>query len=149
MFFFLFLRKNIRTLGKSSTTSERDAFQTKIPHCPNRFQIYFGLMTNSCIISVLMSSCRKSRPAKATIACELYRMFDHFHWVGFYRNIAGEVLKIGPYQGSDGCLTIPYSKGVCGKCAREKTVQNVPDITQEADHIACSATSKNLSQISK
>ena len=79
----------------------------------------------------------------ATIVCELYHTFEPFHWVGFYRNVGGQILKIGPYQGAHGCLTIPFSKGICGKCAREKTVQNVPDVTQEPDHIACSATTKS------
>jgi L-methionine (R)-S-oxide reductase len=79
----------------------------------------------------------------ATIACELFHSFDHFHWVGFYRNVGGQNLKIGPYQGAHGCLTIPFSRGICGKCAREKTVQNVPDVTQEPDHIACSPTTKS------
>ena len=79
----------------------------------------------------------------ATIACELYRSFERFDWVGFYRNVGGEVLKIGPYQGAHGCLTIPFARGVCGRCARERTVQNVPDVTRVASHIACSATTRS------
>jgi len=79
----------------------------------------------------------------ATIACELYRTFEQFQWVGFYRNMGGEVLKIGPYQGAHGCLTIPFSKGVCGKCARERTVQNVPDVSRVPYHMACSGTTRS------
>jgi len=79
----------------------------------------------------------------ATIACELHGAFEHFHWTGFYRNIGGGVLKIGPYQGAHGCLTIDFSRGICGRCARGKTVQNIPDVAAEADHIACSATTKS------
>ena len=79
----------------------------------------------------------------ATIACELYHTFEQFSWVGFYRNVGGQVLKIGPYQGTHGCLTIPFSKGVCGKCARERAVQNVPDVSKMPYHIACSATTKS------
>lgn len=79
----------------------------------------------------------------ATIACELYHAFEQFNWVGFYRNVGGELLKIGPYQGGHGCLTIPFARGICGKCAREKTVQNVPDVSAAANHIACSATTKS------
>ena len=79
----------------------------------------------------------------ATIACELHRTFERFDWVGFYRNVGGEVLKIGPYQGAHGCLTIAFSRGICGRCAREKAVQNVPDVAAEPDHIACSATTKS------
>ena len=79
----------------------------------------------------------------ATIACELHRTFERFDWVGFYRNVGGGVLKIGPYQGAHGCLTIGFSRGICGRCAREKTVRNVPDVAGEKDHIACSATTKS------
>ena len=79
----------------------------------------------------------------ATIVCELHRTFERFDWVGFYRNVGGEVLKIGPYQGAHGCLTIDLSRGICGRCAREKAVQNVPDVAAEQDHIACSASTKS------
>jgi len=79
----------------------------------------------------------------ATLACELYNSFESFDWVGFYRNVGGEVLKIGPYQGAHGCLTIPFSRGVCGRCAREKATQIVPDVTKVEDHIACSATTRS------
>jgi len=79
----------------------------------------------------------------ATIACELYHGFDRFDWVGFYRNVGGDLLKVGPYQGSHGCLTIPFSRGVCGRCARERAVVNVPDISRMPDHIACSATTRS------
>ncbi|MDP6635885.1 MAG: GAF domain-containing protein [Phycisphaerae bacterium] len=79
----------------------------------------------------------------ATIVCELHSTFERFDWVGFYRNVGGGVLKIGPYQGAHGCLTIDFSRGICGRCAREKTVQNIPDVTAEPDHIACSAATKS------
>ncbi|MHC4248783.1 MAG: GAF domain-containing protein [Planctomycetota bacterium] len=79
----------------------------------------------------------------ATLACELHSSFEHFDWVGFYRNVGGEVLKIGPYQGAHGCLTIPFSRGVCGRCAREKATQIVPDVTKVEDHIACSTTTRS------
>lgn len=78
-----------------------------------------------------------------TIAAELYHAFERFSWVGFYRNASRQVLKIGPYQGGHGCLTIPFSKGVCGKCARERAVQNIPDVSKSPHHIACSATTKS------
>ena len=79
----------------------------------------------------------------ATIACELYHGFDRFDWAGFYRNVGGDLLKVGPYQGGHGCLTIPFSRGVCGRCARERAVVNVPDISKMPDHIACSATTRS------
>ncbi|PCI03938.1 MAG: diguanylate cyclase [Hyphomicrobiales bacterium] len=79
----------------------------------------------------------------ATIACELYHAFDEFHWVGFYRNTGDDTLKIGPYQGGHGCLVIPFAKGVCGACARNREVQIVVDVNAVTDHIACSATTQS------
>lgn len=79
----------------------------------------------------------------ATTACELYQSDDRFDWVGFYRNIGHETLKIGPYQGGHGCLTIPFSRGVCGACARTGEAQWVRDVDQFEDHIACSATTQS------
>ena len=79
----------------------------------------------------------------ATISCELYHSFDTFHWVGFYRNAGNHTLKIGPYQGSHGCLTIPFDRGVCGQCARELRVVNVPDVSTIQHHIACSGSTRS------
>jgi GAF domain-containing protein len=79
----------------------------------------------------------------ATIACELFHGFDRFHWVGFYRVVAPQLLKIGPYQGGHGCLVIPFSRGVCGACARSGRTVIVPDVEAFPDHIACSATTRS------
>lgn len=74
----------------------------------------------------------------ATVVAELYHAFPHFHWVGFYRVVSPRLLKVGPYQGGHGCLTIPFDRGVCGRCASEKTTQIVADVTKLPYHIACS-----------
>jgi GAF domain-containing protein len=58
----------------------------------------------------------------STVACEPYHVFDYFNWVGFYRRTSPDILKVGPYQGSHGCLTIQLQRGVCGACARTATV---------------------------
>ena len=83
--------------------------------------------------------------AMATVVSELHNNFSHFNWTGFYRVTSPNLLKIGPYQGSHGCLTIPFSKGVCGAAAREKQTQIVPNVREREDHIACS--SSTLSEI--
>jgi GAF domain-containing protein len=79
----------------------------------------------------------------ATIVCELHHGLDHFDWTGFYRVVAPGLLKLGPYQGGHGCLTIPFERGICGKCAREAKTQIVPDVTQAPDHIACSSSTRS------
>lgn len=79
----------------------------------------------------------------ATVAAELRLAFPYFHWVGFYRVVSPGLLKVGPYQGGHGCLTIPFDRGVCGRCAREKRTQVVADVSQLPYHIACSATTRS------
>jgi L-methionine (R)-S-oxide reductase len=74
----------------------------------------------------------------STISCELYHAFPHWNWVGFYRRVDANTLKVGPYQGGHGCLVIHISRGVCGACVREKAVQIVPDVHDVPNHIACS-----------
>jgi GAF domain-containing protein len=81
--------------------------------------------------------------AMATVACELHHGFDHFHWTGFYRKTAPEMLTIGPYQGGHGCLRIAFERGVCGAAARSKTTQLVDDVHTFPGHIACSSTTSS------
>ena len=83
--------------------------------------------------------------AMATVACELHHAFDYFHWTGFYRTIAPELLAVGPYQGGHGCLRIDFDRGVCGAAARTRETQLVPDVHAFPGHIACSSTT--LSEI--
>ena len=79
----------------------------------------------------------------ATVASELHHGLEHFDWTGFYRVVAPGLLKIGPYQGGHGCLTIPFERGVCGKCAREAQTQIVPDVSKLPYHIACSNSTRS------
>lgn len=81
--------------------------------------------------------------AMATVTAEIFQAFESFHWVGFYRVVRPGLLKVGPYQGGHGCLTIPFEHGVCGICAREKTPQIVPDVALLPYHIACSSTTRS------
>ena len=79
----------------------------------------------------------------ATLACEVHHSDDRFDWTGFYRVTEPELLKIGPYQGGHGCLTIPFSRGVCGAAARTKEVQLVPDVEAFEGHIACASSTRS------
>ena len=83
--------------------------------------------------------------AMSTVVCELHNSFEHFHWTGFYRTVAPNLLKIGPYQGGHGCLVIPFDKGICGAAATTGLTQDVPDVHARPEHIACSSTT--LSEI--
>ncbi len=79
----------------------------------------------------------------ATVACEVHHADDRFDWTGFYRVVAPELLKIGPYQGGHGCLVIPFSRGVCGAAARTGDVQLVDDVEAFPGHIACSSSTRS------
>lgn len=79
----------------------------------------------------------------ATVACELHHAHPLSDWTGFYRVVAPDLLKIGPYQGGHGCLVIPFSRGVCGAAARTGEVQLVPDVDAFPGHIACASSTKS------
>ena len=81
--------------------------------------------------------------AMATVVCELHNAFDHYHWTGFYRTTEPGLLKIGPYQGGHGCLVIPFDKGICGAAARTGKTQDVPNVHDRAEHIACSSSTNS------
>jgi L-methionine (R)-S-oxide reductase len=79
----------------------------------------------------------------STVVSELHNSFAHYDWTGFYRVMAPGILKVGPYQGAHGCLTIPFERGVCGKCARTASTQLVPDVSKLEYHIACSSSTRS------
>lgn len=79
----------------------------------------------------------------ATLACEIHHADDRFDWTGFYRVTGPGMLKIGPYQGGHGCLTIPFSRGVCGAAARTGQVLIVPDVDAFPGHIACAGSTRS------
>ena len=79
----------------------------------------------------------------ATVSAELFQAVEGFDWVGFYRVVAPNLLKIGPFQGGHGCLVIPFDQGVCGAAARYKTIQLIDDVDTFEGHIACSSSTKS------
>ena len=81
----------------------------------------------------------------ATVANMLHHAFDHYFWTGFYLvdPEKPDELVIGPYQGTLGCLRIPFSKGVCGACATQRETIIVPDVHEFPGHIACDSRSES------
>jgi len=79
----------------------------------------------------------------ATVACEVHHSDARFDWTGFYRVVAPELLKIGPSKGGHACLQIPFSRGVCGACARSGEAQLVADVDTFPDHIACASSTRS------
>ncbi len=79
----------------------------------------------------------------ATVVCEVHHSDTRFDWTGFYRVVAPQLLKIGPYQGGHGCLMIPFDRGVCGAAARTGEAQLVADVDAFPDHIACASSTRS------
>src|SRR6476469_2463663 len=78
----------------------------------------------------------------ATISAMIHHSLRHL-WTGFYRVVAPDLLRVGPYQGSLGCLEIPFGKGVCGTAAAERRTIIVPDVSRYPGHITCDARAKS------
>ena len=81
----------------------------------------------------------------ATVATILHHAFAHYFWTGFYLvdPQKADELVIGPYQGTLGCLRIPFGKGVCGTAAATGQTQIVDDVHAFPGHIACDARSES------
>ncbi len=88
-----------------------------------------------------------SRTARfATTASLLAQAFaPRFFWCGFYEvdPLKPRELVVGPYQGTLGCLRIPFGKGVCGACAERRETIIVPDVHAFPGHIACDSRSNS------
>ena len=76
----------------------------------------------------------------ANAAALIWETLPDLNWVGFYRNVGGE-LVLGPFQGRAACIRIPFGKGVCGTAAETKTIQRIDDVHAFPGHIACDAAS--------
>ncbi len=80
--------------------------------------------------------------AMATMSAMIHHAFGHL-WTGFYRVVGPGLLRVGPYQGTLGCLEIAIGRGVCGTAAAERRTMVVPDVDQFPGHIACDARSRS------
>lgn len=77
----------------------------------------------------------------ATVVCLLHNAFPYYFWTGFYRRVAPALLRVGPYQGTMGCLEIDFARGVCGACATRRETLVVDDVEAFPGHIACDSAS--------
>src|SRR6187549_3868728 len=81
--------------------------------------------------------------AMATMSSLIHNAFGHL-WTGFYRVVEpGALLRVGPYQGTLGCLEIRFGRGVCGTAAAERRTVVVPDVNAYPGHITCDARSRS------
>ena len=78
----------------------------------------------------------------ANAAALIWETLPDVNWVGFYRNIGGE-LVVGPFQGRPACIRIKFGEGVCGAAAQTRQVQRVEDVHAFPGHIACDSASNS------
>jgi L-methionine (R)-S-oxide reductase len=110
-----------------------------VPEGATRAEIYAALLPQ---IEAVMAGVDDLIANLANVAAILKEAFG-FHWVGFYRATAPDMLTLGPFQGPLACVTIPFGKGVCGTAASGRETVIVPDVDAFPGHIACSALSKS------
>lgn len=82
----------------------------------------------------------------ATASCLLAAAFaPRFFWTGFYMvdPLKPRELVVGPYQGTLGCLRIPFGRGVCGTVAASEKSLIVPDVHAFEGHIACDSQTRS------
>lgn len=79
----------------------------------------------------------------ATVCAILFPALSAASFVGFYRVVAPDLLRIGPYQGPLACLEITFGHGVCGTAAETGISQIVADVEAFPGHIACDPTARS------
>jgi len=78
----------------------------------------------------------------ANASALIFETLPDVNWVGFYRNVSGE-LVVGPFQGRPACIRIPFGSGVCGAAAATRQVQRIDDVHAFPGHIACDSASNS------
>lgn len=78
----------------------------------------------------------------ATMSALVHHAFAQL-WTGFYRVVGPGLLRVGPYQGTVGCLEIAFGRGVCGTAAAERRTIVVPDVSRFPGHITCDPHAKS------
>jgi L-methionine (R)-S-oxide reductase len=78
----------------------------------------------------------------ANASALIFETLPDVNWVGFYRNVAGELI-LGPFQGRPACIRIKFGEGVCGVAAATRQVQRVEDVHAFPGHIACDSASNS------
>jgi GAF domain-containing protein len=94
-------------------------------------------------VRLVLAGVRDPIAAMATMSALIHHAFGHL-WTGFYRVVEpGPFLRIGPYQGTVGCLEIAFGRGVCGTAAAERRTLIVEDVHSFPGHIVCDARSRS------
>lgn len=94
-------------------------------------------------IEVVLEGIDDDIAAMATISSAVHNARHHL-WTGFYRVVIPEkLLRVGPYQGTLGCLEIEFGRGVCGTAAATGKTVIVDDVAAFPGHITCDPRSRS------
>jgi len=96
-----------------------------------------------CQVDIVLEGIDDRIAAMATISSSIHSAMNYL-WTGFYRVvIPGRLLRVGPYQGTLGCLEIEFGRGVCGTAAATGKTVIVDDVADFPGHITCDPRSRS------
>lgn len=79
-----------------------------------------------------------------TAVKQLHDLSGSFNWTGIYELFPDDVLKLGPFVGPPtDHVFITVGQGVCGSAVAEKQNKNIPDVSKEANYLACSSSTRS------
>lgn len=131
--FFKILLLNLKKLKKKLKKMQKDKKETYYQEAVDELK---SILEGETDLILKMS----------TINSVLKNKFDYYYWVGFYivnKLNNKNILNVGPYQGTFGCLHIDFNSGVCGRAAREQQTQVVQNVHNDTEHIACDSNSNS------
>jgi GAF domain-containing protein len=97
------------------------------------------------VASVVAGETSRTARYATTVSLLKAAFGERFFWCGFYEvdPLKPAELVVGPYQGTLGCLRIPFGKGVCGASAAKRETIVVQDVHKFPGHIACDSRSNS------
>lgn len=117
--------------------------EARSAYSADRSAAYAELATE--VASVVAGETSRTARYATTVSLLVQAFAPRLFWCGFYEvdPQKPEELVVGPYQGTLGCLRIPFGKGVCGACAVTRETIIVPDVHAFPGHIACDSRSNS------
>ena len=117
--------------------------EQQIQYSADKMTAYRELVAE--IASVVAGETSRTARYATTVSLLTSAFGERFFWCGFYEvdPLKSGELVVGPYQGTLGCLRIPFGKGVCGACAATRQTIIVPDVHAFPGHIACDSRSNS------
>ena len=71
-------------------------------------------------------------------------MNPRFHWTGVYELFTDNVLRLGPFVGAPtDHVFIGVGNGVCGTAVAERRNQNIADVREISNYLACSTETRS------